>query len=148
MEKPISSFLRSTFMVHLIIGGILGIFMFTIPGRTLTVLGWVPETFQIPDTEITAPGTAFVDPALMRVLGAGLLALAFSSFLGWRASTWGQVSLIVQAELVYCLLGALSFVVRAVRYEPSMPFIGYVMLILLAAFAAAWAWAYRQGARA
>lgn len=145
MEKPISSFLRSTFLVHIIIGGLLGVFLIFIPGRTLTWFGWVPESVPVPNSELTVPGTIYVDPIITRVLGAALLALAFSSFLGWRASTWGQVALIVQVELVYCLLGSLIFIAGFFLLQRPMPIIGYVFLVIFLGFVAAWAWAYRQG---
>ena len=90
---------------------------------------------------------ALVDPLLTRVLGAGLLALAFSSFLGWRASAWNQVALIVQVELAYCILGSLAFIGPIILLGHYLPFIGYVLVAILLAFAAAWAWAYRQGTR-
>jgi hypothetical protein len=147
MDKPISSFLRTTFLLHMIIGVLLGVFLFLIPGRTLTLLGWVPESVPIPNSEITAPGTIFVDPVITRLLGAALLALAFSGYLGWRASTWGQVTLIVQVELVYCILGSLTYIAAFFLLQRPMPFIGYVLLIVLLAFVAAWAWAYRQETR-
>lgn len=148
MEKPISSFLRSTFLIHLIIGGLLGIFIFLIPGRTLTWFGWVGVNVTFANTDLVVPGTLFVDGTITRLLGAAMLALAFSSFLGWRASTWNQVSLIVQAELVYCSLGALAFIMGGiVLANRPMPIIGYVLLVVLLAFVAAWAWAYREGIR-
>lgn len=148
MEKPISSFLRSTFLIHLIIGGILGIFIFAIPGRTLTLLRWVEVSVPFPNSDIVVPGTFFVDGTITRLLGAALLALAFSSFLGWRASIWNQVALLVQAELVFCLLGALAFILGGIITSTRpMPIIGYVLLVILLAFDAAWAWAYRLGAR-
>ncbi len=147
MDKPISSFLRTTFLVHLIIGFLLGVFIFLIPGRSLTLLGWVPASVPVPNSQLSVPGTIFVDPVITRLLGAALLALAFSSYLGWRANSWGQVALIVQLELVYCALGSLAFIAAFFLLERPMPVIGYVFLVILLAFTAAWAWAYRQGHR-
>ncbi len=148
MEKPISSFLRSTFLIHLIIGGLLGIFIFSIPGRTLTWLGWVEVSVPFPNSDIVVPGTFFVDATITRLLGAAILALAFSSFLGWRASTWSQVTLLVQTELVFCLLGALTFILGIIiSSNRPMPIIGYVFIVILLVFSAAWAWSYRQATR-
>lgn len=69
MEKPISSFLRSTFLIHLIIGGLLGIFIFLIPGRTLTWFGWVGVNVTFANTDLVVPGTLFVDGTITRLLG-------------------------------------------------------------------------------
>ncbi len=59
-----------------------------------------------------------------------------------------QVALIVQVELVYCALGSLAFIAAYFLLERPMPVIGYVFLFILLAFTAAWAWAYREAARA
>ncbi len=59
MDKTISTFLRNTFLVHLIIGFLLGVTLFLIPGRTLTLLGWVPESVPIPNSQLT-----FLAPSL------------------------------------------------------------------------------------
>ena len=146
MDKPISSFLRNTFLVHMVIGGLLGAFIFLIPGRALTWLGWVPTNVAVLDTGLTVPGTTFVDPVIVRLVGAALLALAFSSFLGWRSSTWGQVALLVQVELVYCALSSVALITGWV-VRGNLQVIAYVLLMILLAFVAAWAWAYQQGAR-
>jgi hypothetical protein len=147
MDKPISSFLRNTFLFHMIIGVILGVFLFLIPGRFLTFIGWVQESVTFPNIELPVPGTIFVDPLITRLLGSAILALSFSSFLGRRASTWGQVALIVQAELAYSLLGSVAFLAAIFLLQRPMPIIGYVLQVTLLAFVAAWAWAYRQGTR-
>ncbi len=95
MDRPISQSLRITFLVHLIVSAVSGAAFWLIPGRTLTWVGWVPVTYQVPGTDLTAPGTVFVDPVITRVLGAALLALAFLSYRGWRARQWSQVSTVV-----------------------------------------------------
>jgi hypothetical protein len=140
--------LRSTFIVHMVIGGLLGAAIFIVPGRTLTLLGWVPQWVQLPDSELSIPGQTFIDPVIIRLLGATLLALAFSSFLGWRAGKWGEVALLVQTELVYCALGALAFIAGLFLLDRPMPVSGYVLLVILVAFAVAWVVALRQGSRA
>lgn len=148
MKNPNTSFLRNTFLVHVIIGGLLGAFLFLIPGRTLTWLGWVPEIVTVPNTELTAPGTVFVDPLITRLLGAALLSFAFSSFLGWRARTYEKVKLLVQTELVFCVLSSIAFFTFMILHGITMAVIGYVLLVVLLGFSAAWVWAYRHGTNA
>ena len=75
MEAPISKSLRVTFLVHLIVGLVLGAALLLIPGRTIILLGWVPEQVQLPQSELSVLGQTFVDPVITRVLGAALLAL-------------------------------------------------------------------------
>lgn len=147
MDEPISRLLRTTFLVHMIVAVILGAALILFPGRTLTQLGWVPVQVQFPGgqgTMLTAPGTSLIDPVLIRLLGAALLALAYSSFLGWRAARRDQVQLLVQTELVYCLLGLMVILAGLFTLARPMPVIGWVMAVILAAFAVAWGVALRR----
>jgi hypothetical protein len=57
MDKQLSNWLRTTFLVHGIISAILGIALFLVPGRTLTLLGWVLQSVPLPETGINVPGT-------------------------------------------------------------------------------------------
>lgn len=144
MDKPISSTLRTTFLVHWIFGGILGVALFLAPGRLLTLLGWVDQWVQLPQSDQSIPGTTFVDAVVVRSLGAALLGLAFASFLGWRAGKWDSVALIVQTELVYCILGLLALISGIFLMGRPMPAVGYVLMLILAVFTIAWGLALRS----
>ena len=72
-----SKALKTTFLVHAIFAALGGGILLLIPGRFLLWLGWAP-----------------IDPIMSRLFGAALLALAWSSFQGWRAREWAQVFLI------------------------------------------------------
>lgn len=148
MDKPISSALRTTFLVHWIFAAILGATLFLAPGRILTLLGWVQPWVLLPESDLSIPGTSFVDAGITRSLGAALLGLAFASFLGWRAAKWGEVRLLVQTELVYCVLAFLALASRLVLSDRVMPAAGYLLMLILAAFAVAWWLALRQASRA
>jgi hypothetical protein len=143
MEKTISNTLRTIFLVHMIISLILGAALWLVPGRTLTVLGWVKETVEFTELGVSAPGTIFVDGVLTRLLGAAMLALAYSSFRGWRAERWEQVALVVQLEFIFCataLVGALA----GFYNRNSVPLIGWVIAVVLAVFTLLWGWALRR----
>jgi len=146
MENTISKGLRNTFLVHTIVSAVLGLGLYVIPGRILVMLGWVPETYEVTvgGTSVSAPGTLLVDPVITRVLGAALLALAFASFLGWRAKQYQEVSILVQLELVFCVLALVAFLVRIVTLGLALPVIGWVVIIILLGFAVAWALALRR----
>jgi len=144
MDENISKGLRTTFLVHMIFAAIFGITLFLIPGRTLTLLGWVPEMIQIPQTELSAPGTIFVDPVISRVLGAALLGLAFSSFQGWRAQKWGEVALLVELEFVFCTLGVIAFLGGWYHMNRAMPLIGWVIMVILMSFALIWGFSWQR----
>jgi hypothetical protein len=144
METPVSNSLRATFLVHMIVGLVLGAALWVIPGRTITLLGWVPDQVVLPQSQLSVPGQTFVDPVLTRLLGAAVLALGYASFLGWRASRRDQVNLLVQMEFVYCLLGAVAVLVGIFTLGRPAPFIGWVLAAVLAAFAVAWGLALRR----
>ncbi len=144
MDAPISNSLRTTFLVHLIVALILGAALFLIPGRTLTLLGWVDEWVQLPESELSIPGGTFVDGVITRVLGAALLALGFASYLGWRASRREQVNLLVQVELVFCVLGIIAILIGLFTMGRAMPVIGWILAAILAVFAVAWGLALRR----
>ncbi len=144
MDVQISNSLRVTFLVHLIVALVLGAALWLIPGRTMTILGWVPEQVQLPQSELSVPGQTFVDPVITRVLGAALLALGYASFLGWRASRREQVSLLVQMEFAYCLLSTAAILMGIFSLGRPAPVIGWVLAVIVAAFAVAWGLALRR----
>ena len=142
MDKPISKGLKVTFLIHGIFSTILGLALWLIPGRTLTLFLWLPPVIKVPGTDLTAPGTVFVDPILVRVLGATLLALAFSSFQGWRSEEWGKVEFLVQLDIIACVLSVIAFLAGLILHPASFNSTRWLFLFILAAFAVAWIVAY------
>ena len=118
---------------------VLGLGLWLIPGRSLTFVGWVPSTFQVPGTDLSAPGTVFVDSLLTRMLGSALLALAFSSFQGWRIRQWSEVALLVQLEAAFSFLGVIAFMVVALFLQSGrVTTAAWLFAIYLFAFGVAW----------
>jgi hypothetical protein len=145
MERSISNSLRTIFLVHMVISLILGAALWLIPGRTLELLGWVPKMVELPELGVSIPGTTFVDNVLTRLLGAALLAMAFSSFRGWRAERWEQVAIVVQMEFILCLTGVVGCLAGFYLMEERVvPLIGWVIAALLAVFTLLWGWALRR----
>ena len=147
MEESLSDRLRTLFLIHALVGFVFGAPLWLVPGRTLTLLGWVPEMVALPETEMSVPGVTFINPVFVRLLGAALLALALSSFLAWRARRWEEVNLLVQLELAFTVLGAVAIVVGAFTLDRDLPAIGWVTLAIYVIFAVAWgaAWLRRPG---
>ena len=114
-----SKVLKVTFLIHAVVGVLLGVPMLLAPGRFLGFFGWAP-----------------VEPILDRVLGAALLALAWSSFRGWRASEKAQVVFLVEMEVAFTVLGCVG-VLRHLLIA-HYPLMVWVVLAILAAFAVAW----------
>ena len=114
--------LKTTFIVHAIVALLFGLPLFIIPGELLKALGWVP-----------------IDPLISRLLGAALLALAWSSFraasLGDKLPKPGQ-KLLVELEAVFCTLGAIGLLRHTlIAYFSWIVWLPVVLLIL---FAAVW----------
>jgi hypothetical protein len=146
MEKTISNGLRNTFLAHSILSAILGLVLYVVPGRLLTWLGWIPENYEVMvgNTAVSTPGTFLVDPIITRVLGAALLALAFSSFLGWRAKQYQEVFILVPVEFVFCVLALIAFMVRIATFGISIPVVGWVLIVILLGFAVVWGLTLRR----
>ncbi len=90
MNKPISSGLRTTFLVHFILGLIFGLLLLLIPETFLGMFSW----------KVT-------QPAVYRLVGAAILGFAASSWFGYKAYTWDQVRIVVLAELVWAPVATL-----------------------------------------
>lgn len=102
MDKPISNRLKTIFLVYAILAVIVGLMMWVAPGRVLTLVGWVEAELEVPGTDMTFPGHILVDPYITRGLGAAFFAMAFTSFLGWRANRWNEVAFTVKFNTVFC----------------------------------------------
>ena len=114
-----SKTLKTLFLVHAVVGVIFGLPMLIAPGRFLTALGWAP-----------------IDPIVSRLLGAALLAVAWSSYRGSQADDRARVGILVEMEAAYCVLGCVGMLRHLLfGYFPVLP---WFVCAILALFAAAW----------
>jgi len=114
-----SNWLKPLFLIHAVVAVVGGLPMLFVPGRVGTLFSWWP-----------------MDPVLGRILGAALLALAWSSWRGWRGATEAQVALLVEVETAFTVLTSASLLYVGLRY--SMPWYIWTLLGVFVAFAAAW----------
>ena len=138
MERPVGNYLRSVFLIHGFITAITGAALWLVPGRTLTLVGWVPPFVQLPDSELAVPGVTFINPVFVRLLGSALLALAYASLRAARMREWEQIRLLVQLLAGFSLLGAISLIVSILRVPQTLPLVGWLTLLALLGFAAGW----------
>ena len=117
-----SKMLRTTFLSHAVVAGIPGLLLLLIPGRFLLALGWAP-----------------IDPVLSRVLGAAFLALAWSSFQGWRRANQAEVHTLVELELTFTVLACVGLL-RHLLFG-RWPFVVWLFFAVFAFYALAWAMA-------
>ncbi|OGO05441.1 MAG: hypothetical protein A2Y73_04435 [Chloroflexi bacterium RBG_13_56_8] len=128
-----SKALKYTFLIHALVAAILGAALLITPGRFLWAIGW-PALLQPLGWENT-------DPYLARLLGAALLALAWSSYRGWRATDRAQVSTLIETEAVFTVLGCgglLRHLATLLFVEGWVPAVGWGTMAILAVFAVAW----------
>jgi hypothetical protein len=125
MNKPISSGLRTTFLVHFILGLIFGLLLLLIPEAFLGMLGW-----------------KISQPAVYRLVGAAILGFTVSSWFGYRAATWDQVRIVVLAELVWAPLATLVNLwgMISAEFPPS----AWVNIVIFGGFAIAFWIFYNQ----
>ena len=118
--------LKTVFLIHAVVGVAAGLLLFLVPGRFLGFIGWAP-----------------IDPIACRLLGAAMLALAWSSFRGWRASEWAEVEILVELEVVLTVLACVGLLRHLLfGWWPWMP---WVVLAIYALFAVAWIVCLVQG---
>lgn len=114
-----SKALRGTFLVHAIVAVVMGLLMLLIPGRFLLFVGWAP-----------------IDPIISRLLGAALLALAWSSLRGWRASEWAGVAVLVELEAIFTVLACVGLLRHLLfAHWPLMVWLTFAVFLI---FAIAW----------
>ncbi len=118
---------RYTFLIHAIIAALFGIPMLIIPGEFLPLFGWTAD---------------FIDPLVSRVLGAAIIAMAWSSYRGWRATDWEQVNIVIEAEAMFAVLAAIGLLRHLIGY--SWPAGVWLIFGLFVVFAVAWIVALRK----
>ena len=118
---------KYTFLIHAIIAALFGIPMLIIPGEFLPLFGWTDEV---------------IDPLVSRVLGAAIIAMAWSSYRGWRASDWEQVNIVIEAEAMFAVLAAIGMLRHLIGY--SWPAGVWLIFALFVVFSIAWIDALRK----
>ena len=114
-----SKALKTTFLIHAVVAVLFGLPLLIVPGRLLIWLDWAP-----------------IDPIISRLLGAALLALAWSSFRGWRATDRSQTQILVEMEAAFTVLGCVALLRHLL--VANYPAIVWAVFVILLVFAVAW----------
>ena len=118
MERGVSCGLKVTFLVHAIIGVIMGLIMLLVPN----IIG-------------VMAGVTLKEPETFRLVGAGLLAFATSSALAYRQKSWENVKIIVIMEIVFGVLSTLAMIWGLIT--GALPVSDWSNVVILGGFAVA-----------
>jgi hypothetical protein len=117
--------LKTTFLVHVIVVLVFGLPLFLVPGTYESIMNWEP-----------------IEPAIGRTLGAVLLALGVSSWLGYKATSWSEVRIVVLQEIAFTLLGAIASLYEAI--VPGAPTLIWLNIAVMGIFCILWVYFYRR----
>lgn len=79
--------LKYTFFVHMWVSLAFGLLFLLSPELYARIAGYSP-----------------IDPLITRAMGVAVMGLAFSSWLGFRATTWEEIRILLEAEVFYTVL--------------------------------------------
>lgn len=117
MEQPIPGGLKTTFLVHIVVGAIFGIGML-----------FYPRIWEL-------AGVNVAEPTMYRLVGGAVLAFTASSWWGYLANTREQVRIIVKTELVWTILATLVMLL-GILFE-GFTAIGWLNVVIMTGFAIA-----------
>lgn len=126
MEKQISSGLKTTFLIHVIVGGIFGLIYLLIPDVWGDLISW-------PVKDLTSS----------RIIGAAVLGFAASSWFAYKEITWEKVKIVVQMEIVWTILATLVLMWGLIF--AGLPAFAWLNTVIMAGFAAAFIGFYPRG---
>jgi hypothetical protein len=124
MDKQISKGLKTTFLVHIIVGLIFGLFMFLYPK------GW------------SIFGVDVKEPEMYRLVGAAILGFTASSWWAYKESLWDKVKIVVKMEIVWTTLAALALLYGLLF--AGLPAIEWLNFVIMAGFAIAFGYFYSK----
>ena len=115
--------LKITFLIHAIVALVCGVVLYLQPGLWATLVQWTP-----------------FDGNMTRIYGAALLALAVSSWFGYRAARWDEVRILVLMEIALTVLSTVGGLWGLLfRGAPAF---GWVSVVIWVVFAVAWIYFY------
>ena len=128
MPKEISKLLEIVFLVHFILGLILGIIFLFIPEIYCALVGFT-----------------ITDKGPFRLIGAASLGLGSGSFFAYRSKDWEKIKLVVLIELVWLVLanGAMLY---WLIFE-SGPVMGWFIEVMFMCFFVTFLYSYIQEER-
>ena len=117
--------LRITFLVHAIVTLVFGIVMFLVPGQFVRIVDWTP-----------------FDPGMTQLVGAAMLSLCVSSWLGYKAANFGEVKIVVMQEIAFTAFGAIVALYQVLLADG--PAFNWISAAIFIVFFILWVYFYRK----
>ncbi len=115
-SKTFSKGLTNTFLVHFILGVLLGIFIIIAPETYAEMLDFESD-----------------QPMLLRLVGAAVLALGISSWFGYKETNLDNVKILVRLEITWTVLAAIIFFWGMIDGEfPAWAWLNAIMMLAFA----------------
>lgn len=124
-EESLPGGLSRLFQAHAVVALVFGLSFFVIPRLWAEWVAW-----------------GAIDQTMMRLYGAGLLALAEASWLGASADRWSTVRLLVVLEVAFPGLTAIAGLYEVLL--AGAPAFTWVVVAVTGAFAVAFGYYYRE----
>jgi len=125
MNTQLSQGLKTTFLIHFIVGLLFGLGFLLIPKALGNLYGLNVQ-----------------EPEIYRLLGGAMVGFAVSSWMSYKATGWESVRIVVVMEIFWTILGTL--VMLYALLFAGFPALGCLNAVILAAFAIAFGWFYLQ----
>jgi len=120
----ISKILKYTFILHFIVSMVFGLWYF------VSIESWADLT-----------NWPFMDPTSGRVMGAMMIGFGITSLLGYRASTWEQVEIVVLGEIIWEILAIIGMSWMMIIHT-TIPASGWFLVGLLTIFTILFSYSY------
>jgi len=114
VENP--TILRYIFLLHFIVAMIFGVWFFLGVEIYGDLVAW-----------------PWMDPVSGRIMGSLLIGYGVASILGYRATSYEEVKILVVAEIVWCLFALISQLWMIIVY-PTIPLAGWLNVSLFGIF--------------
>jgi hypothetical protein len=124
MDKPLARGLKNTLLIHSIMMTIFALTYLFMPVLWGNITGCLSNKV----------------PQVFRLFGTAILGYGISSFLSYRADSWGKVKIVAQMNCIITLLFPIVIILALLFWD--LPSIGWMYFVIMTGFAIAFNFFY------